>query len=88
MKTLAPDRSVVARIPELKREKGFIYFIDREGDLSRTRRSTGHHRDKFKHFKVTDLGIKRRPGHWYYVDKVGAVIEFQPNPPKPRRSGK
>ena len=81
---MKPDRQVVATIPDLQRRPGFIYFVDKQGDLSRTRRSTGHYRQKFPHHKVVDLGIQRKPGYWYYVDKLGQVIEFQPNPPKTR----
>lgn len=86
MKTkLAADRAVVTTIPDLSRAKGFIYFIDKHGDLSRTKRSTGHYREKFPHQKVTKLGIKRKAGYWYFINKLAQVIEFQPNPPAPRR---
>jgi hypothetical protein len=79
MKTV-PDREVVATIPNLRRQPGYIYFIDKQGDLARTKRSTGHYRQKFPHHKVTKLTIKRKAGYWYFVDKAGRVIEFQPNP--------
>ncbi len=79
-------KTTVTRIPDLQREKGYIYFIDKDGDLSRTRRSTGHYRQKFPHHKVQELGIQRKPGHWYYIHKGGSVVEFQPNSSKPKPS--
>jgi hypothetical protein len=65
--TATPSKKKVVSRVELLRERGYIYFVDKDGDISRTQRSDGHHRDRFPHQKVLRVGISRRPGYWYYL---------------------
>ena len=60
-----------------EREGGYLYFIDKDGDLSRTRRSTGHYRERHPIEKVAKLGIQKKPGYWYYPDCAGHVVAMQ-----------
>jgi len=71
-------KTVVASAPAgFAREKGYLYFVDGDGDISRTKTPPGHTSIKYAHRKVARLGVARKPDHWYYPDKLGRVIEFR-----------
>ena len=66
----------------IKREPGYLYFIDKAGDVSRNYMSgqiplfcEGKFIANIKRRpeKVTTYGIKREPGWLYYIDKDGYV---------------
>lgn len=71
-------RTTVSHI-ELNREKGYLYFVDGDGDISRTKRSTGHYRERHPHEKVMSLGLKKKPGMWYFISSNGDIIQQNPN---------
>lgn len=48
-------------------EKDYLYFVDKEGDVSRTR-DNGLTQEK-----VAKAGIKKQPGYLYFIDKDGDV---------------
>ena len=52
----------------LKREKGYLYYINKEGDLWKVAA-----RDKTKKAIVKPLGIKKDDGYLYYLDKDGDI---------------
>ena len=58
----------------VKREPGFLYFIDKQGNVSKTKMARGQ---KVKGGKSTQVvvkcGIKRKEGYLYYLDKQGDV---------------
>ncbi len=56
------------------REKGWLYFLDKQGDVSRTRmaRGGGKHTPG-KPQKIAKVGVKREDGFLYFVDKQGDV---------------
>ncbi|HAH32678.1 MAG TPA: hypothetical protein DCL44_10240 [Elusimicrobia bacterium] len=56
----------------VKREEGFLYFIDKAGDVSRAKMARGGKKGG-KPQKVTKVGIKKEDGFLYYVDKGGDV---------------
>jgi hypothetical protein len=68
----------VANVPGLERKKGYLYFIDKEGDVSRIRRAVGHYpgssgpKQKVAHTKINKL-----PGFWYYL-KGTQVFQHKP----------
>jgi hypothetical protein len=71
-------RTVVAAVPGgLTREKGFIYFIDKDGDVSRTKVPPGHTSIRYAHLKVSRLHVPRKAGYWYFLDKAGQVLELK-----------
>ena len=71
-------RTIVAAVPGgLTREKGYIYFVDKDGDVSRTKVPPGHHSIKYPHRKVVRLGVKRKKNYWYFLDKKGQVTELR-----------
>lgn len=58
----------------VKREKGFLYFIDKAGDVSRAvmakgRADKGHGQAQ----KVAIAGVKKEPGFLYFLDKQGDI---------------
>jgi hypothetical protein len=57
----------------VKRKKGFLYFVDKKGDISCVpMRNSGV---KGGVLKVTSVGISKKPNHMYFVDKNGNVCE-------------
>ena len=56
----------------VKREKGFLYFIDKQGDISRTKMARGGKKGG-KPEKVAKVGVKKQAGFLYFLDKKGDV---------------
>jgi len=57
----------------VKRESGFLYFVDKQGDVSRApMRNSGV---KGSVQKVAKAGVKKKAGFMYFVDKSGNVCE-------------
>ncbi|MDD5628008.1 MAG: hypothetical protein PHU21_03010 [Elusimicrobia bacterium] len=57
---------------DVKREKGFLYFIDKQGDIARTKMARGGKKGGGRE-KVHKCGIKKEQGYLYYLDKQGGV---------------
>lgn len=69
---------VVANVPELKREPGYLYYIDKQGDVSRVPRAVGHYPGPTGDpEKVVRVGVKRARGRWYCL-KGSDVLEIVP----------
>jgi len=56
----------------MKREKGFLYYIDKQGDISCVKMARGRKKGG-KPKKVEKCGIKRKVGYLYFIDKKGDV---------------
>ncbi len=59
-----------------KRETGFLYFVDKDGDLSRSPMARGGKKKggpKRKAEKVATAGVKREEGYMYFLDKDGDI---------------
>ncbi len=56
----------------ITREAGYLYYIDKEGDISRVAMARGR-KGRGSPEKVKKLGIKREPGYLYFIDKQGDV---------------
>ncbi len=58
----------------VKKEPGYLYFVDKDGDVSRAPMSRGgRKKGKAKTEKVARVGVKKEPGYLYFVDKKGNV---------------
>ena len=58
----------------IKREKGWLYYLDKKGDVSRTKMARGGKKTKpGKPQKLVKVGIKREDGFLYFIDKQGDV---------------
>jgi len=56
----------------IKKEEGYLYFVDKEGDVSKTLMARGDKKGG-KLSKVQKVGINKEKGYLYFVDKEGDV---------------
>ncbi len=56
----------------VKRQPGFLYFIDKEGDVSRAPMARGGVK-RGKAEKVAKAGVRKEKGYLYFLDKQGDV---------------
>lgn len=56
----------------IKREKGYLYYLDKQGDVSRAKMARGGKKGG-KPSKVAKCGVKREEGYLYFIDKQGDV---------------
>jgi len=56
----------------VKRQKGYLYYIDKKGDVSMAKMARGKKKGGSPK-KVVKCGIKRKKGYLYFVDKKGDV---------------
>jgi hypothetical protein len=56
----------------VKRAQGYLYFIDKQGDVSRAKTARGG-KGRGRPEKVSKIGIKKEKGFLYYLDKQGDV---------------
>ena len=56
----------------VKREKGYLYFIDKDGDVSSALMARGDKKGG-KPKKVVKVGIKKESGFLYFLDKQGDI---------------
>lgn len=60
----------------IKRQEGFLYYIDKQGDVSRAKMARGGKKGGKKGGKpekVAKLGIKKESGYLYFLDKKGDI---------------
>jgi len=61
---------------DVKRQEGYLYFIDEQGDVSRVtaaRGGRGSKREGGRRKKVAKVGIRKEKGFLYFLDKDGDV---------------
>jgi len=56
----------------VKREDGFLYYIDKDGDVSRAKMARGGKKGG-KPSKVAKVSVKKEKGYLYFLDKNGDV---------------
>ena len=56
----------------IKRAKGYLYYLDKHGDISRAKMARGGKKGG-KPERVAKMGIKRKVGYLYFIDKQGDV---------------
>ena len=56
----------------IKRQEGYLYYIDKQGDVSRAKMARGGKKGG-KPEKVQKLGVKKESGYLYFLDKKGNV---------------
>ncbi len=56
----------------VRREDGYLYFIDKQGDISRAKMARGGKKGG-RPEKVMKLGITKAKGYLYFIDKKGDV---------------
>jgi len=56
----------------VKRKEGYLYFIDKKGDVSCAKMARGKKKGG-KPQKVAKVGVKKKSGYLYFLDKKGNV---------------
>lgn len=56
----------------IKRAEGYLYFVDKHGDISRAKMARGGKKGG-KIEKVVKVGVEKKSGYLYFVDKQGDV---------------
>ncbi|MHB9155105.1 MAG: hypothetical protein ACYC5N_05345 [Endomicrobiales bacterium] len=56
----------------VKRQEGYLYFIDKAGDVSRVKMARGGKKGG-KAEKVAKVGLKKDEGFLYFIDKAGDI---------------
>ena len=56
----------------VKKEKGYLYFVDKHGDISCAIMARGNKKGG-KPKKVAKVGIKKQSGYLYFIDKNGDI---------------
>jgi predicted GNAT family acetyltransferase len=57
---------------KIKREKGYLYYIDKKGNVSMAKMARGKQKGGSPKV-VVKAGIKRKKGYLYFIDKQGDV---------------
>jgi len=58
----------------VKKVGGFLYFVDKAGDVSRAKMARGRKKGKAAHpEKVAKVGVKKQGGYLYFIDKSGDI---------------
>ncbi len=60
---------------KIKRAKGFLYFLDKKGNVAKVQMARAGKKTSKKQQVVAKVGIKRKSGYLYYLDKKGNVCE-------------
>lgn len=64
--------SKVAKVG-VKKEDGWLYYLDKKGNVSRAKMGRGRKPSKVKPQMVAKVGVKREEGFLYFIDKQGDV---------------
>ncbi|MEW6069861.1 MAG: hypothetical protein AB1485_04530 [Candidatus Thermoplasmatota archaeon] len=56
----------------VKKEEGYLYFVDKQGDISRAKMARAGQKGG-KPEKVAKCGVKKEPGYLYFIDKAGDI---------------
>ncbi|PIQ82555.1 MAG: hypothetical protein COV76_03110 [Candidatus Omnitrophica bacterium CG11_big_fil_rev_8_21_14_0_20_64_10] len=56
----------------IKRAKGYLYYLDKKGNVSRAKMARGGKKGG-KPEMVVKVGVKREEGYLYFIDKQGDV---------------
>ncbi|MBU1198437.1 MAG: hypothetical protein KKF46_02130 [Nanoarchaeota archaeon] len=65
-------KKMVAKVG-VKKESGWLYFVDKKGNISRAKMARGRKRSKAKPQVVAKVGIKKEKGYLYFIDKKGDI---------------
>ena len=57
----------------IKRESGYLYFVDKKGNAARVQMARKGKKTSKKQQVMHKCGVKREKGYLYFVDKKGNV---------------
>ncbi len=55
----------------IKKVEGWLYYLDKKGNISRAKMGRGRKASKIKPQQVAKVGVKRKSGFLYFIDKAG-----------------
>ena len=56
----------------VKKQKGYLYFVDKRGNVSRAKMARGGKKGGKKEV-VAKVGVKKKSGFLYFIDKKGDI---------------
>ncbi|MFH1054085.1 MAG: hypothetical protein V1740_06725 [Candidatus Woesearchaeota archaeon] len=57
----------------VKKVSGYLYFVDKKGNVSRAKMARGKKKGKAKIEVVAKVGVSKKKGYLYFIDKSGDV---------------
>ena len=57
------------------KEKGYLYYLDKQGDVSRSKMARAG-KGGGNAEKVATAGVTRESGYLYFIDKNGHLVDF------------
>ena len=57
----------------VKKQGGYLYFVDKKGNISRAKMARGRKKGAGKVEQVAKVGVKKQGGYLYFVDKKGDI---------------
>lgn len=60
------------KVTGVKKETGFLYYLDKNGNVSRTKMARGANKGGHPEV-VANAGVTRETGYLYFIDKDGDV---------------
>jgi len=57
----------------VKKQSGYLYFVDKKGNVSRAKMARGKKKGATKIELVAKAGIKKKAGYLYFIDKHGNI---------------
>jgi hypothetical protein len=58
----------------VKKQDGFLYFVDKKGNVARAKMSRGgRKKGRAKVQVVAKVGVKKKKGFLYFIDKKGDI---------------
>jgi hypothetical protein len=57
----------------VKKKPGFLYFVDKKGNVACAKMARGKKKGKAKIETVAKVGIKKEKGFLYFIDKTGDI---------------
>ena len=63
---------VIAKVG-VKKVKGYLYFVDKKGNVARAQMARGKKKGKGKIEVVAKAGIRKKAGYLYFIDKNGHI---------------
>lgn len=61
----------------VKREKGFLYYLDKKGNVCKVKMARGGSASKSKPVVIVKAGVERKEGFLYFIDKQGDVASVK-----------
>ena len=58
----------------VKKQDGYLYFVDKKGNVARAKMSRGgRKKGKAKIEVVAKVGVKKKSGYLYFIDRQGDI---------------